>query len=140
MSRPKTRYIPALDGLRAFAVLAVIAYHMNMPWAPGGLLGVTMFFVLSGYLITGLLLAEFEYSGTIDLKDFWMRRIRRIIPAVFFAIFGVTVLCVLFNHALLTKLRPDILPTALFFNNWWQIFNDVSYFQALGAPSPITHC
>lgn len=140
MSRPKTRYIPALDGLRAFAVLAVIAYHMNMPWAPGGLLGVTMFFVLSGYLITGLLLAEFEYSGTIDLKDFWLRRIRRIIPAVLFTIFGVTVLCVIFNHALLTKLRPDIVPTALFFNNWWQIFSNVSYFQALGAPSPITHC
>lgn len=140
MSRPKTRYIPALDGLRAFAVLAVIAYHMNMPWAPGGLLGVTMFFVLSGYLITGLLLTEFEYSGTIDLKDFWLRRIRRIIPAVLFTIFGVTVLCVIFNHALLTKLRPDIVPTALFFNNWWQIFSNVSYFQALGAPSPITHC
>ncbi len=140
MSRPKTRYIPALDGLRAFAVLAVIAYHMNMPWAPGGLLGVTMFFVLSGYLITGLLLAEFEYSGTIDLKDFWLRRIRRIVPAVLFTIFGVTVLCVIFNHALLTKLRPDIVPTALFFNNWWQIISNVSYFQALGAPSPITHC
>lgn len=140
MSRPKTRYIPSLDGLRAFAVLAVIAYHMNMPWAPGGLLGVTMFFVLSGYLITGLLIAEFDYSGTIDLKDFWMRRIRRIIPAVFFTLIGVAFLCVLFNHALLTKMRPQILPTALFFNNWFQIFGNISYFQALGAPSPIMHC
>ncbi len=140
MSRPKTRYIPSLDGLRAFAVLTVIAYHMNMSWAPGGLLGVTMFFVLSGYLITGLLIAEFDYSGTIDLKDFWMRRIRRIIPAVFFTLIGVAFLCVLFNHALLTKMRPQILPTALFFNNWFQIFGNISYFQALGAPSPITHC
>ena len=125
MSRPKTHYIPSLDGLRAFAVLAVIAYHMNMSWAPGGLLGVTMFFVLSGYLITGLLIAEFDYSGTIDLKDFWMRRIRRIIPAVFFTLIGVAFLCVLFNHALLTKMRPQILPTALFFNNWFQIFGNI---------------
>ena len=140
MSRPKSRYIPALDGLRAFAVLAVIAYHMNMPWARGGLLGVTIFFVLSGYLITGLLLAEYDHSGTISLKDFWLRRARRILPAVLFMLVIVCALCVLFNHALLTKMRPDIIPTALFFNNWWQIFHNVSYFQTLGAPSPVEHC
>ena len=140
MARPQTRYVPSLDGLRALAVLAVIAYHMKMSWAPGGLLGVTMFFVLSGYLITGLLLAEYDASGTISLKGFWLRRVRRIVPAIVFAVLGTGMLCTIFDQALLTKMRPDVLPTLLFFNNWWQIFHNVSYFQALGEPSPLTHC
>ena len=135
MSGSKSRYIPALDGLRAFAVLAVIAYHMRMPWAPGGLLGVTVFFVLSGYLITSLLLIEYDDTGKIDLPHFWLRRIRRLVPAIVLVIVCTAVLCTLFNHALLTKMRPDVLPSLLFFNNWWQIFHDVSYFEALGAPS-----
>ena len=140
MAQAKSRYVPALDGMRALAVLAVIAYHMKMDWAPGGLLGVTMFFVLSGYLITGLLLKEGTETGTISLSNFWLRRVRRIIPAVVFAVLGTAFLCTIFNHALLTKLRPDVLPTLLFFNNWWQIFHNVSYFEALGQPSPVTHC
>lgn len=138
-ARPKSRYIPALDGLRAFAVLAVIAYHMGMDWAPGGLLGVTIFFVLSGYLITSLLVIEFQGTGRIDLPQFWLRRIRRLFPAIVFSVVGIAVLCTIFNHALLTKLRPDVLPSLLFFNNWWQILQNVSYFDALGAPSPVTH-
>lgn len=139
MSGSKSRYIPALDGLRAFAVLAVIAYHMRMPWAPGGLLGVTIFFVLSGYLITSLLLIEYDNTKKIDLPQFWLRRIRRLVPAIVFVIVCTIVLCTVFNHALLTKMRPDIVPSLLFFNNWWQIFHDVSYFEALGAPSPLAH-
>lgn len=138
-ARPKSRYIPSLDGLRAFAVLAVIAYHMGMPWAKGGLLGVTIFFVLSGYLITSLLVIEFQGTGRINLPDFWLRRIRRLFPAIVFSIVTITVLCTIFNHALLTKLRPDVIPSLLFFNNWWQIFHNVSYFDALGSPSPVTH-
>lgn len=139
MAQAKGRYVPALDGLRALAVLVVIAYHMHLGWAPGGLLGVTMFFVLSGYLITGLLLKEYDDSGTISLSNFWLRRVRRIIPAVVFAVLGTALLCTIFNHALLTKMRPDVLPTLFFFNNWWQIFHNVSYFEALGSPSPLTH-
>ena len=139
MARAKSRYVASLDGLRAFAVLSVIAYHMKMSWAPGGLLGVTMFFVLSGYLITCQLLAECDNSGTINLPGFWMRRVRRIIPAVFFAVLGIAFLCTIFDHALLTKMRPDVIPTLLFVNNWWQIFHNVSYFAALGEPSPLTH-
>ena len=139
MAQAKGRYVPALDGLRALAVLVVIAYHMHLGWAPGGLLGVTMFFVLSGYLITGLLLKEYDDSGTISLANFWLRRVRRIIPAVVFAVLGTALLCTIFNHALLTKMRPDVLPTLFFFNNWWQIFHNVSYFEALGSPSPLTH-
>lgn len=138
--RGKSRHIPALDGLRAFAVLAVIAYHMGFDWAPGGLLGVTMFFVLSGYLITGLLLKEYGETHTISLKNFWVRRVRRIIPAVVFCVLGTGLLCAIFDPALLTKMRPDIVPTLLFVNNWWQIFHNVSYFEALGEPSPLTHC
>lgn len=138
-ARPKSRYIPSLDGLRAFAVLAVIAYHMGMPWATGGLLGVTIFFVLSGYLITSLLVIEFQGTERINLPDFWLRRIRRLFPAIVFSVVTIAVLCTIFDHALLTKLRPDVLPSLLFFNNWWQIFHNVSYFDALGSPSPVTH-
>ena len=137
--RKKSRYIPSLDGLRSFAVLAVIVYHMGFTWGQGGLLGVTVFFVLSGYLITGLLIAEWDSTRTIDLKDFWLRRVRRIVPAIVLTVVGVAALCVIFNHALLTKMRPDILPSLFFFNNWWQIFHNVSYFEALGAPSPLSH-
>lgn len=125
--------------MRALAVLAVIAYHMQFSWAPGGLLGVTVFFVLSGYLITGLLLRERSKTGTISLTGFWIRRVRRIIPAVVFAVVGTAALCTIFNHVLLTKMRPDVLPTLFFFNNWWQIIHNVSYFEALGQPSPLTH-
>ena len=134
------RYVPALDGLRALAVLAVIAYHMGMGWAPGGLMGVTIFFVLSGYLITSILLAEHEDTSTISLSSFWLRRVRRIVPAVVFAVLGTAALCTIFDHALLTKMRPDVLPTLLFYNNWWQIFSDASYFDTLGEASPLAHC
>ena len=74
--------MPGLDGLRAIAVLAVIAFHLNTPWASGGLLGVGMFFTLSGYLITDLLLASYARSGRLPLRDFWARRARRLLPAL----------------------------------------------------------
>ena len=138
-ARPKSRYIPALDGLRTLAVIAVVLYHLNFTWAQGGLLGVTVFFVLSGYLITRLLLNEIAKTGRIDLKGFWIRRIRRLFPAVVTVVVVTTVLCTIFNHVMLTKMRPDILPSLLFFNNWWQIFQNVSYFNAVGDPSPLTH-
>lgn len=138
-TRPKSRYIPALDGLRTLAVVAVVLYHLNLRWAQGGLLGVTIFFVLSGYLITRLLLNEIAKTGRIDLKSFWIRRIRRLFPAVVTVVVVTCALCTVFNHVMLTKMRPDILPSLLFFNNWWQIMQDVSYFNALGDPSPLTH-
>ena len=137
--RIHTRYIPALDGLRAFAVLAVIAYHMSIGWAPGGLMGVTVFFVISGYLINGLLVSEHRRTGRISLSQFWLRRVRRIVPAVLLAVAGTVALSALISPPLLDKARPDILPSLLFYNNWWQIFHEVSYFEAAGAPSPLTH-
>lgn len=138
-ARPKSRYIPALDGLRTLAVVAVVLYHLNLTWAQGGLLGVTVFFVLSGYLITRLLINEVSKTGRIDLKSFWIRRVRRLFPAVVTVVVVTCALCTIFNHVMLTKMRPDILPSLLFFNNWWQIAQDVSYFNALGDPSPLTH-
>ena len=138
-SEKKGRYIPALDGLRAFAVLAVIAYHMGFAWAPSGLLGVTVFFVLSGYLITSLLLIEWDNNGRIDLPQFWLRRVRRLFPAIVFVIMCSAALFTIFDHSLLTKLREDLVAALLWFTNWWYILRDVSYFEALGAPSPLTH-
>lgn len=135
----RSRYLPALDGIRALAVVAVVLYHLNFTWIQGGLLGVTMFFVISGYIITRLLLNEFEQSGRIDLKSFWIRRARRLLPAISVLMVVTIVLCTFFNHVMLTKMRPDILPSLFFVNNWWQIAQNVSYFDALGDPSPLTH-
>jgi len=133
------RYITSLDGLRAFAVIAVILYHLNVPFAQGGLLGVTVFFVISGYLITGLLTAEWEASGSINLLQFWLRRIRRLFPAIVTVIVVMAALFALFSPVLLTKMRPDIIPGLFWFENWWYILRDISYFDAIGAPSPLTH-
>lgn len=114
----RSRYLPALDGIRALAVVAVVLYHLNFTWIQGGLLGVTMFFVISGYIITRLLLNEFEQSGHIDLKSFWIRRARRLLPAIGVLMVVTIVLCTFFNHVMLTKMRPDILPSLFFVNNW----------------------
>ena len=135
----RNRYIPALDGLRALAVGAVVLYHLGMGWAQGGMIGVTVFFVLSGYLITRILVREFIRTKHIDLKNFWIRRTRRLLPLVVTVIAVTAALCTAFNHVMLTKMRGDILPSLLFFNNWWQILHNVSYFNAVGDPSPLTH-
>ncbi len=133
------RYITSIDGLRAFAVIAVILYHLNVPFAQGGLLGVTVFFVISGYLITGLLTAEWESSGSINLLQFWLRRIRRLFPAIVAVIVVMAALFALLSPVLLTKMRPDILPGLFWFENWWYIVRGISYFDAIGAPSPLSH-
>lgn len=138
-AQPKKRYIASLDGLRALAVIAVIAYHLNIHTAQGGLLGVTVFFVLSGYLITGLLTEEYRSFRSINLSQFWLRRVRRLFPAIVLVIVVTAAACVLFNHQLLTKMRPDIVPSLFWFQNWWYIFRGLSYFDALGDPSPLTH-
>lgn len=135
----RSRYIPALDGLRAVAVLAVVLYHMVPAVLPSGLLGVTLFFVLSGYLITGILIREWRDTGTIDLPRFWAHRIRRLFPAIVFCLLTVVVLTGLLAPDLLTKLRRDLVAALFWFTNWWYIFLDQSYFEAAGAPSPVTH-
>jgi peptidoglycan/LPS O-acetylase OafA/YrhL len=108
------RYMGGLDGLRAIAVLAVIAYHLGLSWAPGGLLGVGVFFVLSGYLITDILVAGYQRRGRIDLKDFWVRRARRLLPALAAMLIIVVAWVTLFHPEELTSLRGDVLAAALY--------------------------
>ena len=136
----KRRYITGLDGIRAIAVIMVLSYHLKLSLFKSGFLGVTVFFVLSGYLITGILISEVEEEGTIDLKNFWLRRIRRLVPAVMSMAVVIIFVSAVVNRIIFTKGCKDFLASVLGFNNWWQIFNKVSYFEAAGVPSPFTHC
>ena len=135
----KRRYITELDGIRAIAVIMVLAYHLKLALFKSGFLGVTVFFVLSGYLITGILISEVE-EGTIDLKNFWLRRIRRLVPAVMSMAVVIIFVSAVVNRIIFTKGCKDFLASVLGFNNWWQIFNKISYFEAAGVPSSFTHC
>lgn len=135
----RARYMPGLDGLRAVAVLAVIAYHLNLAWAPGGLLGVGVFFVLSGYLITDLLLASRDRAGSFQLGEFWKRRARRLLPALW-VMLGVVALWVsIAKPAQLGALRGDVAAALLYVSNWWYALQHVSYFASFGPPSPLGH-
>lgn len=133
------RYMAGIDGLRALAVLAVIVYHLNYNWAPGGLLGVGIFFVLSGYLITDLLIAQWSRDGRLDMKDFWLRRARRLLPALLILLVIVAVWVTLFQPEQLSNIRGDVPAAVLYVSNWWLIFHDVSYFEKFGPPSPLGH-
>jgi peptidoglycan/LPS O-acetylase OafA/YrhL len=133
------RYMPGLDGLRALSVIAVVAYHLNLSWAPGGLLGVGIFFVLSGYLITDQIVTLWKRNRRLDLKDFWIRRARRLLPAMLVMLAFVALWLTLFDRPRLAALQGDFISTALYFNNWWLIFHNVSYFESFGPASPIGH-
>lgn len=135
-SRP---YMPGLDGLRALAVFAVIAYHLDLPWAPGGLLGVCIFFVLSGYLITDILLDQWNHSRSINLKEFWLGRARRLLPALLTMLGGVLLWLYLYDPSRLSSLWNEALAAVFSFSNWWLIFHQVSYFDSFGPPSPLGH-
>jgi peptidoglycan/LPS O-acetylase OafA/YrhL len=132
------RYMPGLDGLRAIAVLAVIAYHLDFGWAQGGLLGVGVFFTLSGYLITDLLLEQWVHGG-IRLGEFWLRRARRLLPALFVMLILVTAWVTLADPSELPSLRGAVASAAVYVNNWWLISQDISYFALFGPPSPLGH-
>lgn len=139
LRRNNRRYIPALDGLRAIAVLAVIAYHLNLGWAQGGFLGVGIFFVLSGYLVTDLLLATRQQRGSIDLYTFWVHRMRRLAPALIAMLMLSVAWLTIFDPSRLIRLRGDIWSTFIYGNNWYLIFHNVSYFDSFGSPSPYLH-
>lgn len=133
------RYMPGLDGLRALAVIAVIVYHLNPDWLPGGLLGVGVFFTLSGYLITDILVSQWDTYHSFKMKDFWLRRARRLLPAML-TVVAVIVLCsLLFDPSRLTALRGDVPAALVYMSNWWFIFHQVSYFESFGPPSPLGH-
>jgi len=132
------RYIPGLDGLRAVAVLAVIAYHLGVGWAPGGLLGVAVFFTLSGYLITDLLLGQWS-GGRLRLGNFWIRRARRLLPALFVMLVVVVAWITIADPSQLSSLRGAVISSAFYVNNWWLIDQHVSYFARFAPPSPLGH-
>jgi peptidoglycan/LPS O-acetylase OafA/YrhL len=132
------RYMPGLDGLRAIAVLGVILYHLNFTWAEGGLLGVGVFFTLSGYLITDILLNQVN-GGGIKLKSFWLARARRLLPALFLMLIVVTAWVTLIGPHQPPDFRSAALSAAAYFNNWWLIIHDVSYFERFAPPSPLNH-
>lgn len=131
--------IPSLDGLRGVAVVAVIAFHADLPWAAGGFLGVDMFFVLSGFLITSLLRSEHTRDGAVSLRGFWTRRARRLLPALGFLCLGILVFgLVRSDHPSLTGLQGDMLSSLGYVANWRFISQGGSYFGAF-APSPLQH-
>jgi peptidoglycan/LPS O-acetylase OafA/YrhL len=130
--------MPALDGVRALAVCAVIAYHLGLGWAPGGLLGVGVFFTLSGYLITDLLLGQSD-GGRRRLVDFWARRARRLLPALYLMLVVVSVWVAVGFHSRLSDVRGQVISALLYVNNWWQVSQHISYFAQFGPPSPLNH-
>ncbi len=115
-------YLPGLDGLRAIAVVAVMVYHANHEWLGGGFLGVEVFFVISGYLITLLLIGEDERKGFIDLKQFWLRRARRLLPALLVVLSGVAIYMALFQRGPMGRTRGDFLGGLFYGSNWYQIY------------------
>ncbi|HEX3946691.1 MAG TPA: acyltransferase [Acidimicrobiales bacterium] len=142
------QYLPALDGLRAFAVAGVLAYHLGFGWASGGYLGVDLFFVLSGFLITSLLLEEWVGTARIRLGAFWARRARRLLPALLLVLVAIAVYVVLngrygsstsAGQVDLSGLRGDALATLFYVANWHSIFAHQSYFAQFSAPSPLEH-
>jgi peptidoglycan/LPS O-acetylase OafA/YrhL len=132
------RYMPGLDGLRAIAVIGVMLYHLKFGWAEGGLLGVGVFFTLSGYLITDILLNQVNRGG-IKLKAFWLARARRLLPALFVMLIVVTAWVTLIGPHQPADFRSAALSAAAYFNNWWLIFHHVSYFERFAPPSPLNH-
>jgi len=133
------RYIPAIDGLRAVAVIAVMLYHLGFTWIPGGFLGVDLFFVISGYVITRLLLDSIQRSGGLDLRAFYAARVRRLLPPLIFMIITTTVVVGLWAPDTMRRFLGDA-PFALFGGmNWWLVFRHTDYFEAIGRPPLLQH-
>ncbi len=138
-SPERPTYLPGVDGLRALAVMAVLLFHGNATWMPGGFLGVEVFFVISGFLITRGLVKEGLQSGSIDLKSFWRRRALRLLPALFLLLATILTLSALFEPGNLPKLQGDTLAALSYVTNWFLIFDNQSYFESWGRPSMLGH-
>jgi peptidoglycan/LPS O-acetylase OafA/YrhL len=133
------RYMPGLDGLRAIAVLAVIVFHLGFGWAPGGLLGVGIFFTLSGYLITDILLTQLSSRGKIQFGQFWLGRARRLLPALFVMLGIVIAWVTVFGPSQPDQFRKAVVSAVFYVNNWEQILNNVSYFARFAPEGPLNH-
>ena len=132
--------ITSLDGLRAISLLVIMGYHFGVGWLPGGFLGVDVFYVLSGYLITGLLVGERAERGRIALAAFWLRRARRLLPALLAVLVAATLMVRWAEPAgLFPDYRTSALSALFYFSNWWQIAASSNYFVVTGATSPLTH-
>jgi len=137
--RGDQKYLPGLDGLRAIAVAAVVAYHLGYGWAQGGLLGVGVFFTLSGYLITDILVGQWAARGRIKLGDFWMRRARRLLPALFVMLAVVTIWVNVFARSFLPGFRGNVIASVFYVSNWWYIGQHASYYARFAPPTPLDH-
>ena len=133
------RHVPAIDGLRAVAVIAVILYHLDFSWIPGGFLGVDLFFVISGYVITRLLLDSIQRSGGLDLRAFYAARFRRLLPPLLFMIFVTTIIVGFWAPDTMRRFLGDA-PFSIFgAMNWWLIFRETDYFESIGRPALLQH-
>jgi len=132
-------YLPGLDGVRALAVLGVLLFHADVDWLPGGFLGVDVFFVLSGFLITSLILTELERHGRVDFLRFYLGRARRLLPALLLMLFVVGLAVAFWYRDAAYQFGRDALASAVYLNNWWYIHADLSYFEATGRPPLLTH-
>ncbi len=133
------QYIPAIDGLRAIAVIAVTLYHLGISWIPGGFLGVDLFFVISGYVITRLLLDSIQERGGLDLRDFYLARIRRLLPPLLFVIVLTSIVVGLWAPDTTKRFLTDA-PFSIFGGmNWWLVFNHQDYFESSGRPPLLQH-
>ena len=133
------QYIPAIDGLRAIAVIAVMLYHLGVSWIPGGFLGVDLFFVISGYVITRLLLDSIQERGGLDLRDFYLARIRRLLPPLVFMIVTTSIFVGLWAPDTTKKFLTDAPFSLTGAMNWWLVFNHQDYFEASGRPPLLQH-
>ena len=136
---PRSHYVGALDGLRVLAILAVLVYHANPSWLPGGYFGVTVFFVLTGYLTTLSIEREIGRAGRLDYPRFVLKRVTRLLPSMLAVVGVTTLLCVFLAPNLLPKVKSDAVPALLFVENVFYIVRKVSYFVNAGLPSPLTH-
>ncbi len=132
-------HLSGLDGIRGLAALAVVLFHAGVWWLPAGFLGVDVFFVVSGFLITSLLISERERSGNTDLAQFWLRRARRLLPVLALVLIVTTVYAVLVLQETLSQHLHEVLMAALYVTNWDQIIRGVSYFEMFERPSQLRH-